>query len=65
MGESENITLNMIYHKLVVIEQDVKEINDDLHNVRPQFAQRLKEAEQEKTRRFTSLEEMEKEMDKK
>jgi len=63
MSENENITLGVIYHKLVAIEQDVKEINEDLHRVRPEFVEKLKKIEKEKEHSFKSIKEMEDQMD--
>ncbi|HIH23070.1 TPA: hypothetical protein HA238_05045 [Candidatus Micrarchaeota archaeon] len=60
MGECENVTLEMVYKKLQNIEMEVREISDDLHEVRPEFAEKLKKAEKGKFRVFKSIEEMEK-----
>jgi hypothetical protein len=62
MGESENVTLEMLYQKLQVIEEEIKEINEDLHKVRPGFVQKLKKIEKGKSHSFKNIEEMEKHM---
>jgi hypothetical protein len=63
ISESENVTLDMIYNKLMTIEYEIKEINEDLDRVRPKFVEKLKEIEKEKTHSFNCLEDMEKQMD--
>ncbi|MFH2106663.1 MAG: hypothetical protein ABII22_05340 [Candidatus Micrarchaeota archaeon] len=63
MGESENITLSMVYEKLRAIEEEVKEINEDLHRVKPAFVEKLKKIEKGKFHSFKNIEEMEKTMD--
>lgn len=64
MGEYENVTLDLLYKKLQSIENEVKEINEDLHRVKPSFVEKLKKAEKGKIHKFSSLEEMEKAIDK-
>ena len=54
----------MVYIKLQNIEQEVKEINKDLHMVKPEFAEKLKDIEKGKTHSFASIEEMEKHLEK-
>jgi len=63
MGNRENVTLEMVYIKLQNIEQEVREINEDLHAVRPEFAEKLKNIEKGKTHSFASIEEMEKHLE--
>jgi hypothetical protein len=65
MGDFENVTLDMIYKKLQVIEAEVQEINNDLHAVKPEFAERLKKAESGKIYSFKSIDEMKRHLDKK
>ncbi len=63
MNAIKNVTLDMLYAKLMSIERDVNEISEDLHRVKPEFAEKLGEIEKEKTHSFRSLEEMEAKMD--
>lgn len=63
MGEYENVTLNMLYQKLEVIEQELKEISEDLHRVKPEFVEKLKKIEKGKFHTFKNVEEMEKHID--
>ncbi|HLC68844.1 MAG TPA: hypothetical protein VJH24_03310 [Candidatus Bilamarchaeaceae archaeon] len=63
MGEYENVTLDMVYKKLQTIEEEVKEISEDLHRVKPEFVEKLKQIEKGKFHTFKSIEEMEKHMD--
>ena len=60
----ENITLTMVYQKLQVLEEEIREINDDLHRIRPEFVEKLKKLEKGKFYRFRNLEEMERYMNK-
>ncbi len=64
MGEYENVTLDLLYKKLQSIEDEVKEINADLHRVKPSFVEKLKKSEKGKIHKFGSLDELEKAMDK-
>ncbi len=59
----ENITLPMLYQKLQSIEQEVKEINDDLHRIKPEFVEEIKKVEKGKFFTLKNVEEMEKHMD--
>ena len=61
LGENmdKNVTLSMVYQKLQSIEAEVKEINEDLHRVRPEFADKLKTIEKGKFHTFKTIEEME------
>ena len=60
----ENVTLDMIYKKLQNIEQEVVEINEDLHELKPEFIEKLRKIEKGKFHRFNSIDEMESYMDK-
>ena len=58
-----NVTLEMIYKKLQGIEHELQEISEDVHRVKPAFAEKLKQIEKGKTHSFKNLEDMEKHMD--
>ena len=59
----QNVTLEMVYQKLTVIEKELEEINEDVHRVKPSYEKKLKEIEKGKAHSFNSLDEMEKHMD--
>ncbi len=63
MNGHANVTLDVIYHKLEAIEQEIKEISEDVHRVKPQYLEKLKEIENGKTHKFKNLEEMEKQFE--
>ncbi|MDP3742390.1 MAG: hypothetical protein Q8R15_03685 [Candidatus Micrarchaeota archaeon] len=58
-----NVTLEMVFKKLEGIERELEEISEDVHRVKPNYAEKLKEIEKGKTHSFKNLEEMEKHMD--
>ncbi len=71
MGDYENVylkqisdDLSFIKKKIVELEQNVQEINGDLHEVRPDYIQKLKKIEKEPTKKYGNLEEMEKDLKK-
>jgi len=53
----------MLYRKLQVIEDEIKEINEDLHRVKPEFVEKLKKLEKGKFHTFKNVEEMERYID--
>lgn len=53
----------MVYQKLETIEEEVKEISEDLHRLKPEFVEKLERIEKGKFHTFKSIEEMEKAMD--
>lgn len=59
MNEYENVTLGMLYQKLQAIENEIKEINEDLHRVRPSFVEKLKKTEEGQIHKFKDVKEME------
>ena len=63
MNGNANVTLDVIYHKLEAIEQEIKEISEDVHRVKPQYIEKLNEIEKGKTHKFKNLEEMEKQLE--
>lgn len=63
METHANVTLEMVYMKLLNIEKEVMEINEDLHRIKPEFAEKLEKIEKEKTHTFRTIGEMEKHMD--
>ena len=64
MGEYENVTLEMVYKKLQSIEMEIQEISEDLHEVKPEFIEKLKKIENSKSRTFKNVQEMEEYLDK-
>jgi len=52
--------LAFLKEKILKIEMDVSEINDDLHNVRPEYLEKLKKIDKGK---FISRAELERELD--
>lgn len=58
METHANVTLEMVYYKLINIEKEVAEINEDLHRVRPEYVEKLEKIEKEKTHTFRTIEEM-------
>ncbi len=62
-GENK-VTLEMVYAKLEDITQELEEINDDLHVVRPEFVEKLRGIEKGKFHTFNNVADMEKFMDK-
>ncbi len=52
MSKKENVTIAMVYQKLQAIEQEVQEISDDLHRIKPEFVEKLKTIEKGKFHTF-------------
>lgn len=52
--------LSFLKEKILKIEMDVSEINDDLHQVRPEYLEKLKKIDKGK---FISRAELERELD--
>ena len=63
MSSYANVTLEMVYQKLLYIEETVKELDDDFHRLKPEFLIKLKKIEEEKIYTFDTIEDMEKRMD--
>ena len=64
MSAYANITLEMVYQKLLFIEETVREIDNDLHRLKPEFIQKIKKIEEEDVLTFNTIEDMEKHLDK-
>lgn len=64
MGDYENVTLGMVYRKLQVIEKTVEEINEELHEVKPEFIEKLEKIEKSKIHKFKNIEDMESHLNK-
>jgi len=60
MNGNVNVTLDMVYRKLEAIEEEVKEISEDVHRVKPEYVAKLEKIEKGKTRQFKNVEEMDK-----
>ena len=67
MGESENVylrqiseDLNFLKKKVMLIEERVEEISDDMHEVRPEYLEKLKNLDSGPSKKYKNLEDFEK-----
>jgi len=71
MGEYENVYLKQISDdldflkkKIMSIEERVEEISDDLHEVRPEYIEKLKKIESGKFHHYKNIKELRKTIEK-